>query len=44
MSWQKTLEITGKIKSVLAWLDRLGAAVNGVGNGGELEQQTILFK
>ena len=32
-----------KIKSVLARLDRLGAVVDGVGDG-ELNQHVILFK
>jgi len=36
--------VTGKIKSVLTQLDRLGAAVDGAGDGDELKRRVILFE
>lgn len=42
--WQETSEITGKIDSVLARLDRLGAVVNGACDDNEFQRRLILFE
>jgi len=36
--------VTGRIKSVLARLDRLGAAVDDAGDGNESKRRAILFE
>jgi len=36
--------VTGRIKSILARLDRLGAAVDNAGDGNELKRRAILFE
>lgn len=43
MCWQDTLEVTGKIKSVLARLGRLETMMKGV-NGDEFKWRVTLFK
>jgi len=42
--WQGVPEVTEKIKSVLARLDRLGAAVDDAGDGDELKRRVIVFE
>jgi len=41
---QKSPEVTGKIKPVLARLDRLRLATEGAGDDAELKRRAILFE
>jgi len=44
MCWQRSLEVAGKIKSILARLDRIRVLVDGMGGDIGLKQCMTLFE